>query len=277
MDSHDQIIPAEAVEITPTRELEHDPIATAAMEMMRANPTPETADKVLSFLERLDATRARKAYAAAMVRLKRDLPAVLKKTKRVPLGGGGYNHATLDGIVEAIRPILSEHGFDFTWQSVPVEGKGIAIKCRITHAAGHSEEFVTPAAPPDTGPGRNSVQAIGSTMTYLARYSLVLALGLATGDAPDPDDRPAEQAPDTVDPRRNNSMVTALRKRGRALADAEALVGKPSSRWTAADREEVGLWLKGAQAATEPPPPADDGAPSPEELAEDEKQMSEGR
>ena len=262
------IVAVEAVAIEPTRALEHDPIATAALEMMRANPTPETADRVLSFLERLDATRARKAYAAAMVQLKRDLPAVISKNKRVELGGrGGYVHSTLDHIMATVQPILSEHGFDIAWRSSTVE-RGIALTCRLTHADGHFEECTTPAAPPDTGPGRNAVQAIGSTLTYLQRYSLVMLLGLATGDAPDTDDEPREQAPDTVDPRRSNAMVTALRKRGRALADAEKLVGKKSAQWTAADREEIGLWLKGAPAAAA-------AGPTPEELAADERRMAE--
>jgi hypothetical protein len=267
------IVAVEAVAIEPTRALEHDPIATAALEMMRANPTPETANQVLSFLERLDATRARKAYAAAMVQLKRDLPAVISKNKRVELGGcGGYVHSTLDHIMATVQPILSEHGFDVAWRSTTVD-RGIAMTCRLTHRDGHCEECTTPAAPPDTGPGRNAVQSIGSTLTYLQRYSLVMLLGLSTGDAPDPDDEPREQAPDTIDPRRNNAMVTALRKRGRALADAEKLVGKKSAQWTAADREEVGLWLKGAP-AFEPPPPVDGVRPTDEELAEDERRMA---
>jgi len=268
------IVEAEAVAIAPARELEHDPIATAAMEMMRANPTPETANQVLSFLERLDATRARKAYAAAMVALKRDLPAVISKNKLVTAGskGLGYKHATIDHIMATVQPILSEHGFDVAWRSVTAE-RGIAMTCRLTHQAGHYEECTTPAAPPDTGPGRNSVQAIGSTLTYLQRYSLVLLLGLATGDAPDPDEAPVEQ-PDTVDPKRNNAMVTALRKRGRSMTEAERLAGgRKAAEWTAADREEIGLWLK-APAATAEPQPSTGGGPTPEELAEDERSMA---
>jgi hypothetical protein len=145
------------------------------------------------------------------------------------------------------------------------------MTCRLTHRDGHCEECTTPAAPPDTGPGRNAVQAIGSTLTYLQRYSLVMLLGLATGDAPDPDDAPAEQ-PDTVDPRRNNEAVTAIRRKGRLMADAERLCGgRRAAQWTAADRETLRDWLR-AEPTTDTPP-----GPTPEELAEDERRLSEGR
>jgi hypothetical protein len=239
MDDH-AIIEAESVAIeTRAREREMDPIASAAIGMLRENPTPETADKILDFLERLDANHARKAYAAAMIGLKRDLPSVIAKNAK----GHTNRYARLDGIMSVVQPILSKHGFDISWKSTPAEKGLIVVTCRLTHEAGHYEECSTPPAPPDTGPGRNQLQAICSTMTYLSRYSLVLLLGLATGDAPDPDEPRAED-PGSVDPKRNNAMVTAVRRRNRPLVDAEELVGRPSAQWTAADREEVSLWLR---------------------------------
>ena len=43
---------------------------------------------------------------------------------------------------------------------------------------GHSEE-TTLKAPPDTSGSKNSIQAIGSTVTYLERYTLLAATGMA--------------------------------------------------------------------------------------------------
>ena len=111
------------------------------------------------------------------------------------------------------------------------------------------------SGPPDTKGGKIPVQAVASTTTTLKRYTLCSILGIATGDMPDADDAPQEP-PDTVDPRRNNAMVTALRKRGRSTAEASELVGgRGPSQWTAADREEIGLWLRAQQtpATTEAP------------------------
>jgi hypothetical protein len=43
---------------------------------------------------------------------------------------------------------------------------------------GHSEE-TTLKAIPDTSGSKNSIQAIGSTVTYLERYTLLAAMGMA--------------------------------------------------------------------------------------------------
>ena len=58
------------------------------------------------------------------------------------------------------------------------------ITCTLSHEGGHSES-VSMGGPPDTGPGRNAMQARGSTKTYLERYTLTAILGLAAQDADD--------------------------------------------------------------------------------------------
>jgi hypothetical protein len=60
----------------------------------------------------------------------------------------------------------------------------IKIACRVRHAAGHSEETEF-GGPIDTGPGRNAIQARKSSVTYLERITMLLALGLAEYDADD--------------------------------------------------------------------------------------------
>ena len=52
------------------------------------------------------------------------------------------------------------------------------MTCILSHKAGHSEE-TTLAGPADASGSKNAIQAIGSTLTYLQRYTLVQALGLA--------------------------------------------------------------------------------------------------
>jgi uncharacterized protein YyaL (SSP411 family) len=49
---------------------------------------------------------------------------------------------------------------------------------------GHSEE-TTLSGPADASGSKNAIQAIGSTLTYLQRYSLVQALGLAAAEDDD--------------------------------------------------------------------------------------------
>jgi hypothetical protein len=51
----------------------------------------------------------------------------------------------------------------------------------LAHCDGHAEE-TTLSGPPDASGSKNAIQAIGSTLSYLQRYSLVQMLGLAAAD-----------------------------------------------------------------------------------------------
>ena len=61
----------------------------------------------------------------------------------------------------------------------------------MTHKQGHSEETELEAAADSSG-GKNMIQAQASTITYLQRYTLLAATGLATKDQLDDDGRGAE-------------------------------------------------------------------------------------
>src|SRR5437660_174203 len=63
-----------------------------------------------------------------------------------------------------------------------MEGGTIRVTCILTHVQGHSEQ-VSMSAQPDTSGSKNSIQAIGSTASYLQRYTLFAATGLAPKDA----------------------------------------------------------------------------------------------
>lgn len=58
------------------------------------------------------------------------------------------------------------------------------MTCKITHIQGHSEE-TTLLAQPDASGSKNAIQAMGSTITYLERYTLLALTGLATHEDDD--------------------------------------------------------------------------------------------
>jgi len=269
-DSHDSIVTVEARPLgTPRASSQLAPIVAA---VASGQITTEQLDALLAAQERWQASEAKRAYTAAMIDLKRDLPAVIARDATVDFtsskGRTHYTHATLGAAVEAVAGPMAAHGFSHCWEPRTDE-RLVTVTARITHRDGHSES-ASLSAPADVSGNKSPAQAIASTVTLLERYTLLSLLGIATADMRDPGP-PREEAPDTVDPKRNNATVTMLRKRGRSMADAERLAGgRKAAEWTAADREEIGLWLKGQPAA----PAATPGAPTAEELAEDEQRLA---
>jgi hypothetical protein len=54
----------------------------------------------------------------------------------------------------------------------------------VTHELGHSAQ-TSLTAPPDASGSKNSIQAIGSTVSYLQRYTFMAITGLAAKDQDD--------------------------------------------------------------------------------------------
>ncbi len=143
----------------------------------------EVIERLLVVHERIMAEAARREYNAAMAALRGELPRVFKtdvvdyKTKA---GRVYYQHENLAAMVEDLSPVMARHGLAFRWKTDTTIPESIQVTCVITHAAGHFEE-ATLSGPPDTSGSKNAIQAIASTVSYLQRYTLKAAVGIAAG------------------------------------------------------------------------------------------------
>lgn len=150
---------------------------------------------ILSWMERLDAIRARKEFDSAMASARAEIQPITKnRTVKYPSKdankqGTQYSHEDLAAIATAIDPILAKNGLSYRWRTSSEINQPIKVTCIIAHRLGHSEE-TTLCAGADSSGSKNSIQAIGSTVTYLQRYTLKAALGLAA--AADDDGRASE-------------------------------------------------------------------------------------
>lgn len=144
---------------------------------------PEYLKDLLAVQKDWEANEARKAYHVDMAKFKENPPQIDKdKTvKFTPQGKSTvqYNHASLANVVSKITTELSKHGFSASWSTE--QNGNVIVTCCITHRMGHSER-TTLQAPSDTTGSKNAIQAIGSTISYLQRYTLLSATGLATAD-----------------------------------------------------------------------------------------------
>lgn len=84
--------------------------------------------------------------------------------------------ASLASVIEACRP-LSDNGIAYT-QHTSAQGRAVSVCTMLRHASGQVLDCgVMTAAAKDESP-----QSIGSVLTYLRRYSLMAAVGLAADD-----------------------------------------------------------------------------------------------
>lgn len=175
-----ELVKNESAQIATTQQPMH-PLVSMAMSS-GTEMTPENLGKLLDVQRDWEADQARKAYSAAMVKFRSICPNIGKDANvnyKSSKGITNYDHETLNGIMKTITPALSECGINPTYRT-GVEGATIIVTCRITHELGHYEETSLPAAA-DTSGGKNAIQGIGSTVTYLQRYTLKAMLGLSAG------------------------------------------------------------------------------------------------
>lgn len=159
-------------------------IADNLLPMLReilTNPaiSPERVTQTLDFYERMDKLQGKKEFDAAIADAKAEFEPIIKR-RVVERGGtaGSYKHEDLADIDGAVRPAMSKYGLNYRYRASSNPNEPIRVTCVITHRQGYSEE-TTLSAGADSSGGKNTIQAIGSTVTYLQRYTLRLALGLA--------------------------------------------------------------------------------------------------
>lgn len=138
-------------------------------------------EKLLELQEKWEAIQAKKAYHKAMAEFKANPPKI-NKDKKVAYKEVRYTHASLANVTEKINSELSKHGLSASWTTK--QNGQILVTCKITHELGHSEETTLSASADITG-SKNAIQAIGSTISYLCRYTLLCLTGLATYDQDD--------------------------------------------------------------------------------------------
>jgi len=167
---------------TAVKTIEHEPSAVrknnaiTPLEMLdralSSGADPDTLAKLMALQERWQANQARMAFDEAISNAKAEIKPVIRNAK----GHNDKRYADFAAIASAVDPIITKFGLSYRFKTTQTDR--ISVTCVLSHKEGHFEE-TTLAGPPDTSGNKNAIQAIGSTLTYLQRYSLTQALGLA--------------------------------------------------------------------------------------------------
>lgn len=101
----------------------------------------------------------------------------------------------LHDLLKEARPYYTKYGFAIRFgtalrrtQAPPVQQGWVRVVLIISHNEGHWEEHYLDGPPDTSRSGRTPVQSVGSTVTYLRRYLLMMIINLVPGGDPTDDD-----------------------------------------------------------------------------------------
>lgn len=200
----------------------------------------ETIRELRQLQKEWESDEARRQFNEAFAAFKAEAIVIVKGTeiKDGPLKG--KKHANLFDVVSAVTPKLSEFGLAISWKLTKDDKDWLEVTCTLRHSAGHFET-VSMGSGPDTGPGRNAIQARCSAKTYLERYTATAILGLAAQDADDDGNKAGggleliseKQAADLL---AKITEVGANKEQFLKFLKVEQLSDLPAKRYTAAIR-----------------------------------------
>lgn len=138
-------------------------------------------ERLMAMKERADKHMALRAFNEAVAAAKGAIGPIVKN--RVvdftsQKGRTNYKHEDFAAVAAAVDSVLAQNGLSYRFRSTQTAGK-LTVTCILSHRLGHSEETTLETGEDHSG-NKNSTQAIGSAATYLQRYTLKLALGLAS-------------------------------------------------------------------------------------------------
>jgi hypothetical protein len=116
------------------------------------------------------------ALAAALSALQGELEDVYKGSK-----GYGYSYADLSSVLYIIRPLLKKHSLSIVQPVGGDDGK-ISVTTMLMHSSGQFISETVNMAIDLSNKKMNSLQAAGSSITYLRRYCISSILGLSSTD-----------------------------------------------------------------------------------------------
>lgn len=152
----------------------------AVVERLATNPEvdPGKLEHLLNLQERILNRNALTAFNAAFAEMQAEMPAITERGEIKVNGQVRSKYATFEDINDAVKPILKKHGFAVMFKT-KTEGGKITVWGVLMHRDGHREE-TDMTLDADTSGSKNSVQSIGSSVSYAKRYVMCALLNITS-------------------------------------------------------------------------------------------------
>jgi len=144
----------------------------------------EALERLQVMAERAEDRQAEKDFNNALSSFQDVCPEIRRTQwggKSGPQSKGQYQYAGLaEDILPVVRPLLAQNGLSYSWDhEVSGDGKMLKTTFILRHASGHSQRTLCTLPTASQSALQNAQQAMGSSMSYGDRYSMIAGLGLA--------------------------------------------------------------------------------------------------
>lgn len=160
----------------------------------------EKLERLIAMQERILDRNATGAFNAAFSDMQSEIPEISERGQIKNKDGNTQSkYATNEDIQKVLRPILQKFGFSLSFRTEWPDKKTIKVIGILTHREGHAREseFLSDA---DTSGNKNSVQALGSAISYGRRYTTLDLLNITSrgqdDDGAKADDHKKPEPPD---------------------------------------------------------------------------------
>jgi ERF superfamily len=200
----------------------------AMIERLASNPqlNVDVFERLLKARREEEDRASERAFNAAISLAKGELQPVLKTNVVDFTGKSGtrtkYKYEAFADVARAVDPVFARHGLSYRF-SVEQTLDQVKVICVISHAEGYSERTKLEGKVDPGSTGMSMVQALGSALTYLQRYSLRAAIGLAAGV--DDDGRGAGGTSPKINASQADELGKLIEETGRSETTLLRLVG----------------------------------------------------
>lgn len=134
--------------------------------------------ELLDMKERIDAEHAKKQFIQSLHNFQAECPQITRSGGIIVNNVLRSRYSPYEDTMKIVRPYMQKWGFSESFDTqVNEAGQICAVTCTLSHVGGHSVQSTFPVTPDSSG-SKNSIQAIGSALSYGKRYSLGAVLGL---------------------------------------------------------------------------------------------------
>jgi ERF superfamily len=200
------------------------------IERLATNPNlnVEVFDRLLRTRREEEDRQGERAFNLAMSVAKGQLQPVLKTrdvdypSRKEGSARVKYRYENFADVAKIVDPVFAAHGLAYRF-AVEQQADMARVTCIISHADGYSERVKLESKVDPGSTGMSMVQALGSVLTYLQRYSLRAAIGLAA--AVDDDGKAAGGTSPRIVDEQANELRKLFDETGRSVATMLNLIG----------------------------------------------------